>query len=500
LRKTLSAIVLTLLPGLLFAQDQLFTFALPELEGRISLGVFDSGGQLVRTLFVGAAEKDFKIGLNGLLATWDGKNDAGQAQASGTYRVRGFVVGYGVKAEGEAYHFNEWIADDTSPEISGIGAVVPGEKENFLLSGFKPSREKAGSVEAMLWRFDETTGLQTVATLPGQTGFLAADASHAAFHDRKEGRLLLYDLANPSPPRVAAGSGFSRSAFWQDRLYLATDKNELDQRDLATLAMEKTIPAPAKLEGLDANPAALMGWDASGVWLWRGEKSAAVPLKELPENLTVSAGPGETFWIAGKHAADIMVRQHAFDGDLLRQMIITEDFAGTVRVFASKTTLSFYLLLQSQTGSRQTLRGYRPAAPPVNAGAAQVDWEVFLDKTIADSRRFGFVDGQLVPDAGQSPQPSAQKIPLRANTLNAKGSDLILKAAATSSGLWLQTADGLPLLGLTGKKFFDRIVVKKGDNAESLRVFAGDGVVVAEYLVSGLGNIAEIEVGEIEIP
>jgi len=31
----------------------------------------------------------------------------------------------------------------------------------------------------------------------------------------------------------------------------------------------------------------------------------------------------------------------------------------------------------------------------------QVDWEVFLDRTIENSRRFGLVAGQLVPDAGQ---------------------------------------------------------------------------------------------------
>lgn len=500
MRKTLSAIVLALLPGLLFAQDQHFTFALPEREGRISLGVFDSGGKLVRTLFVGAVEKDFKIGLNGLITTWDGKNDDGKALASGKYRVRGYVVGNEVKAEGEAYHFNDWIEGDDSPEISGIGAVVSGEKENFLLFGFKPAREKVGSAEAMLWRFDETAGLQTVAALPHKAAFLAGNADHAAVNDPNESRVLLYNLKTPAPPVTSSeGGGFLSGGLWNNRLYLTTDKNELDQRDLSNLKTEKIVPTPAKLQGLDANPAALIGWDASGVWLSRGEKFDPVPLKELPEKFTLSAGPEETLWIAGKYAAEIVVRQHAFDGELLRQMKITEDFAGTIRIFANKSTLSFYLLLQSHNWSRQTLRGYRPSATPANEGATQVDWEVFLDKTIENSRRFGFVDGKLVPDAGQNPQPSEQKITLLGNTLNAKGSDLMLKAAAPS-GLWLQTADGLPLLNLTNKKFFDRIIVTKGESAESLRVFAGDGVVVAEYLVSGLDHIAEIEAGEIEIP
>ncbi len=497
---SVSLLALALLPGLLRAQEQQFAFALPELEGRISLGVFDSGGKLVRTLFVGAAESDFKIGLNGLIATWDGKAEDGKSVASGTYRIRGYVVGSDVKAEGEAYHFNDWIADDTSLEISGLGAVVAGDKENMILFGFRPSREKTESADAMLWRFDETAGLQTVVALPSKAKFLAADASHAAINDRTA--LLLYDLKNPPLPLVSDESGvFSSGAFWKDRLYLAADKkNELDQRDITNLAMGKSLPTPENFQGLDANPAALMGWNATGVWLFRGEQFEPAPLKELPENLTLSAGLDETFWIAGKHGADIIVRQHAFDGELLRQMKITEAFAETVQIFASNRSLSIYLLLRSKNGSRQTLRGYRPAAAAPSEGATEVDWEVFLDKTIENSRRFGLVEGRLVPDVGPTPQPAEQKLPLLANTLNAKGSTLALKSAAGPTGLWLQTADGLPLLALTNRKFIDRTVTAKGDTPETLRVFAGDGVVVSEYLITGLGQLAEIEAGEIVIP
>ena len=103
------------MPGLLWAQDQRFAFALPDLEGRINLGVFDSAGKLVRTLYVSAEESDFQIGLNGLIASWDGKNDLGEAVPPGRYRVRGYVVGREVAAEGLAYHFNDWIGDDDSP-------------------------------------------------------------------------------------------------------------------------------------------------------------------------------------------------------------------------------------------------------------------------------------------------------------------------------------------------------------------------------------------------
>lgn len=496
----LSALVLAILPGLLLAQEQQFAFALPEREGRISLGVFDPGGTLVRTLFVGAAEGDFQVGLNGLIATWDGKNDEGKAVAAGTYRIRGYVVGSEVKAEGEAFHFNDWIVDDTTPAITGIGAVVPGENDAFLLFGVKPARNQPHAADSGLWRFDESEGLQTVASFPDTAGFLTGDSARIAMDDRKEGKLLLYDLTNPSGPRTAAATGLSCGAFWKDRLALASGKTELEVFDPATLTPEKTISTPVAFQGLDANAAALVGRDAAGVWLSRVEKFEPAPLKELPENFTLSAGPGETFWIAGQQGSDIIVRQHAFDGELLRQMKITEAFAETVQIFASKTSLRFYLLLHSKNRSRQTLRGYRPANSPTTEGPTQVDWEVFLDKTIENSRRFGFVDGKLVPDAGQIPQDSEQEIPLLANTLNARGSRLTLRAASGPTGLWLQTAEGLPLLALTGRKFIDRTVAAKGGTPDSLRVFAGDGVVVSAYLVTGVENIAAIEAGEIVIP
>ena len=95
-----------LLPAFLRAEDQSFAFALPEAEGRISLGVFDASGKLVRTLFASAEEKDFKIGLNGLITTWDGKNDAGEALPAGKYHVQGWVVPDSVSAEGVAYHLS----------------------------------------------------------------------------------------------------------------------------------------------------------------------------------------------------------------------------------------------------------------------------------------------------------------------------------------------------------------------------------------------------------
>src|SRR4051794_2058257 len=78
------------------------TFLPPPMEGRLCLGLYDKAGKLVRTLSKEAVEKDFVIGLNGLITMWDGKNNAGVPVPPGKYSARGFSVGE-VDIEGIAF-------------------------------------------------------------------------------------------------------------------------------------------------------------------------------------------------------------------------------------------------------------------------------------------------------------------------------------------------------------------------------------------------------------
>jgi hypothetical protein len=45
-----------------------------------------------------------------------------------------------------------------------------------------------------------------------------------------------------------------------------------------------------------------------------------------------------------------------------------------------------------------------------------------------------------------------------------------------------------------------RVVLLPGPGKDFLTVYAGDDAVVAEYAIRGLGNIVEIDAGEIELP
>ena len=105
------------------------TFLPPPLEGTLSVGIYNSEGKLVRTLHKEATKKDFTVGVNGFITTWDGKDDAGNAMPPGKYNVRGWMVG-DLGVEGVAYHGNDWMKADDSPRVvRAVGVKNVGQDE-----------------------------------------------------------------------------------------------------------------------------------------------------------------------------------------------------------------------------------------------------------------------------------------------------------------------------------------------------------------------------------
>ncbi|MFZ0709871.1 MAG: hypothetical protein WAM53_07510, partial [Terrimicrobiaceae bacterium] len=68
------------------------------------------------------------------------------------------------------------------------------------------------------------------------------------------------------------------------------------------------------------------------------------------------------------------------------------------------------------------------------------------------------------------------------------------------AGLWLETRSGLRLAFLASQPNVRRVALFSGPGKNLLTVYAGDDAVVAEYGIRGLGNIVEIDAGEIELP
>jgi len=75
------------------ARSVRISFVPPPLEGRISLGIYDAKGKLLRVLHHEADLNEFKIGTDALVTQWEGKNDKGEDLPAGKYHARGYLVG-----------------------------------------------------------------------------------------------------------------------------------------------------------------------------------------------------------------------------------------------------------------------------------------------------------------------------------------------------------------------------------------------------------------------
>jgi len=73
--------------------DQSFAVALPELEGPVTFGIFSEEGSLLRLLYRDATVESIPAGLNGLIMTWDQKDNAGRPAPAGNYIAKGLVHG-----------------------------------------------------------------------------------------------------------------------------------------------------------------------------------------------------------------------------------------------------------------------------------------------------------------------------------------------------------------------------------------------------------------------
>jgi hypothetical protein len=125
-------------------------FALPPLEGTISLGIYDQSGKLVRVLHREDEIAAFTPGHDALETTWDGNDDETNPLPDGKYRARGYVVG-DLKVEGVDYFFNDWVTDEKSPHIRSLGQLWMG-------SGVLQVGADLAGGKSVLLVCDQTTG------------------------------------------------------------------------------------------------------------------------------------------------------------------------------------------------------------------------------------------------------------------------------------------------------------------------------------------------------
>ena len=101
------------------------TFLPPPLEdATYSVGIYEAKtGRLARRLCEAAGQETFKVGLNGLITSWDGRDDDGRPLPPGKYAARGYAVGP-MEVEGVDVLGNDWAGDDERLRIARVDAVV----------------------------------------------------------------------------------------------------------------------------------------------------------------------------------------------------------------------------------------------------------------------------------------------------------------------------------------------------------------------------------------
>ena len=175
--RLLAGTVLALGAGLahLHAADIKIEFIPPPMEGTISLGIYDSAGKLVRVLRKEAETSAFTVALNGLIARWDGLDDAGAPCPPGKYHARGYTVGE-LEVEGVDFIGNDWVGEDDSPRIRRIAAIATGTDGAPLIRATVPgeAQEKIFAVSCQPPEPPEDEPDVRLAPRPDGTPFPAA--------------------------------------------------------------------------------------------------------------------------------------------------------------------------------------------------------------------------------------------------------------------------------------------------------------------------------------
>jgi len=457
-------------------------------HGTVSLGIYDRDGRLVRVLCDEWPFGRFRVGLNGLSTTWDGKDDSGQPVPEGTYTARGFVVG-DVAIGGEAFHFNDWIESADSPRIISVAnaQLLPGGDVLLMarLAGAQGALVRYSPESEARWRTviaepRPEPAKQARLAVSDQGAFVLLDGilRSAGLADGKE--IPVPDIADGIRDIAARGNRLALLVEGGVRFFLLPD--------FAPQGEAKNLSSQLVSIALLDQGAVASAEDGT-VWRWQAGWS---PVEMPPDTAVraVSSGRDGTFWaLEEKTDGSTTAAQYSPDDGRLAEWSPGAD-EGKITGLAGTTENDYFVATLIQADVRRTV-GIRRKSDGEG-------WEYVFDKKITASTDFGWKDGQLSASGGENPQQIAVR--LVENPLNPRASrDLVLSATTNAAGPVLQSDDGLPLLRVSSGTGYNRVMVVAGPNDNTARFFQGDGACVEEFSLSGLGNMTSFDAGTIKM-
>jgi len=210
-------------------------FLPPPMDGAISVGIFNSAGKLVRVLHREAGRDEFKVGENGLITRWDGRDAAGQTVSPGKFGVRGWTSG-DLGVEGVAFHGNDWIKEE-SPRYTRIVSVKGVGRDDVQVT----LRTGDGKEETLGWK------LAREGTPPPRNDVSASIEDGKLIIRRENGSEPVLFADGEMPVACASGSGGRVWAIVRTPAGREVRAYSPDGEFLRRLPYEKDEPQPVQI-------------------------------------------------------------------------------------------------------------------------------------------------------------------------------------------------------------------------------------------------------------
>ena len=177
------------------ARSVRISFVPPPLEGKISLGVYNEWGQLVRVLHQEAEFDEFTIGADALSTKWDGKDNYDYDLPAGKYSARGFLV----------------APMKVGPETTTTGGVTSGATSVRIKLVANPlENNERPTVDICAGFDDDDAYLQTIDGLPLVSIAKRQDMKTMSLAAGRDNKSVIVFLSNDTTVRQLEVSGITK--------------------------------------------------------------------------------------------------------------------------------------------------------------------------------------------------------------------------------------------------------------------------------------------------
>jgi len=474
------------------------TVPVPFPDARYSVGVFEGGGFLVRTLASDQPESQFPKALNGLVLEWDGKDEDAGVLPPGSYEISGVAIP-SLAVSGVRYHFNDWLEDGDAMKVirpfagfqredGRVAALVSLVGERLGVAWFEADAKSSGLLLLPeMWTpggaaFD---GERVLIAAPGGVAAVSWGATSIETPASNEPVMALdfglgggaAVLGMGGPAALSSGGGVSEAgiASLQDALRYAH--------------------SGGKWLGLAAS-----GSGGNVLSLWKDGKWEALEIPGVSRVTWITSTAEGGFWVAGTESAGAGVAVQ-IDTQLepVRVLEISDNYQPT---FVAQNAENRLVLIEQTPASVRfrALRFDRMAEATGEETPVSI-WQEIMVRVVQHTEFYQVQDGAPVPSSTAGTPPPPAQVALKANPLSGDEKPVLaVSAAVTPQGVWVSTADGLLIAPIGGNDTVNWAFATKGEQPGTVRIFEGTVFGIAEYSVAGLENIVEIDIGDVTLP